>query len=49
MAYSPEREDPGNKKYKTETIPKVVGGNNFFQKLIMSFMEEYLKNSSSKF
>lgn len=27
LAYSPEREDPGNPKYQTETIPKVVGAN----------------------
>ncbi len=26
LAYSPEREDPGNPKYQTSTIPKVVGG-----------------------
>lgn len=26
MAYSPEREDPGNKNFCTATIPKVVGG-----------------------
>ena len=26
MAYSPEREDPGNKNFRTSTIPKVVGG-----------------------
>ena len=26
LAYSPEREDPGNKEYTTRTIPKVVGG-----------------------
>jgi len=26
LAYSPEREDPGNKEYSTKTIPKVVGG-----------------------
>lgn len=26
VAYSPEREDPNNAKYKTATIPKVVGG-----------------------
>ncbi|TYO93238.1 UDP-N-acetyl-D-glucosamine dehydrogenase [Desulfallas thermosapovorans DSM 6562] len=26
LAYSPEREDPGNPKFKTEVIPKVVGG-----------------------
>ncbi|MBW8002285.1 MAG: nucleotide sugar dehydrogenase [Planctomycetes bacterium] len=26
LAYSPEREDPGNKNFSTKTIPKVVGG-----------------------
>lgn len=26
LAYSPEREDPGNPKYRTSDIPKVVGG-----------------------
>ena len=26
LAYSPEREDPGNRKYTTKSIPKVVGG-----------------------
>lgn len=26
LAFSPEREDPGNKDYSTRTIPKVVGG-----------------------
>ena len=26
LAYSPEREDPGNKHFTTHTIPKVVGG-----------------------
>jgi UDP-N-acetyl-D-glucosamine dehydrogenase len=26
LAYSPEREDPGNETYGTATIPKVVGG-----------------------
>jgi len=26
LAYSPEREDPGNKNYTVQTIPKVVGG-----------------------
>lgn len=28
MAYSPEREDPGNKNFQTATIAKVVGGLN---------------------
>ena len=26
LAYSPEREDPGNLRYSTATIPKLVGG-----------------------
>lgn len=26
LSYSPEREDPGNAKYSTQKIPKVVGG-----------------------
>jgi len=26
LAFSPEREDPGNRSYSTETIPKVIGG-----------------------
>jgi len=26
LAYSPEREDPGNKNFQTSTIPKVIGG-----------------------
>jgi UDP-N-acetyl-D-glucosamine dehydrogenase len=26
LAFSPEREDPGNEKWNTKTIPKVVGG-----------------------
>ena len=36
MAYSPEREDPGNKNFKTETIPKVVGANNLNSKKLIS-------------
>jgi len=28
LAYSPEREDPGNARFQTGTIPKVVGGYN---------------------
>jgi UDP-N-acetyl-D-glucosamine dehydrogenase len=28
LAYSPEREDPGNKDFRTSTIPKVIGGYN---------------------
>lgn len=26
VVFSPEREDPGNKKFRTENIPKIVGG-----------------------
>jgi UDP-N-acetyl-D-glucosamine dehydrogenase len=26
LVYSPEREDPGNEKFETATIPKIVGG-----------------------
>ena len=26
LAYSPEREDPGNQRFSTQTIPKVIGG-----------------------
>ena len=26
LAYSPEREDPGNKEFSTDSIPKLVGG-----------------------
>ena len=28
LAFSPEREDPGNKKFQTRQVPKVVGGVN---------------------
>jgi UDP-N-acetyl-D-glucosamine dehydrogenase len=28
LAFSPEREDPGNKQFKTHEIPKVIGGIN---------------------
>tara|TARA_B100000212_G_scaffold161785_1_gene121644 strand:- start:3006 stop:4346 length:1341 start_codon:yes stop_codon:yes gene_type:complete len=30
LAYSPEREDPGNKKFSTPDIPKIVGSNHAF-------------------
>ena len=26
LAYSPEREDPGNDKYNTSNIPKIISG-----------------------
>jgi len=28
VAFSPEREDPGNKEFKTQQVPKVIGGVN---------------------
>ncbi len=34
LAYSPEREDPGNPKYKTSKIPKVVGANDEASRLL---------------
>ena len=38
MSYSPEREDPGNKKFKTQNIPKVIGADNILsKKLIKEF------------
>ena len=30
LAFSPEREDPGNAQFKTSTIPKIVGGDGDF-------------------
>ena len=32
LAYSPEREDPGNLDYSTETIPKVVGADTLVER-----------------
>lgn len=26
LAYSPEREDPGNRQFSADKIPKIVGG-----------------------
>ena len=39
LAYSPEREDPGNKEFRTSTIPKVVGG--YDKKSLKMAMEVY--------
>ena len=39
LAYSPEREDPGNKNFSTGTIPKVVGG--YGQESLRRAMEIY--------
>jgi len=44
MSYSPEREDPGNKKFKTENIPKVVGADHeASKKLIRLFYSKIFK------
>ena len=34
LAYSPEREDPGNPRYETSTIPKVVGANDDASRMV---------------
>src|SRR6266568_4829013 len=40
LAFSPEREDPGNSSYSTRSIPKVVGGiNNTSRDLAVSLYE----------
>lgn len=40
LTFSPEREDPGNKKFTTRTIPKVVGGINRISTEIASILYE---------
>jgi UDP-N-acetyl-D-glucosamine dehydrogenase len=53
VAYSPERIDPGNKKYTVERIPKVVGGINeecteIAVELYRSIIEEVIKVNDAK-
>ena len=53
IAYSPEREDPGNKKYSTQTIPKIVGANSKIAlsiavKLYGSIINEVIPVNSTK-
>ena len=44
LAFSPEREDPGNPNYQTTTIPKVVGGQGSFAlELAASFYRSFIK------
>jgi UDP-N-acetyl-D-glucosamine dehydrogenase len=44
LAFSPEREDPGNPNYHTTTIPKVVGGQGpFALELAASFYRSFIK------
>ena len=45
LSYSPEREDPGNKNFTTENIPKVIGANNILSKKLIK--EFYSKIFSS--
>ncbi len=45
LAFSPEREDPNNKDYRTGTIPKVVGG---FTKKCLKAAVPFTTPSSSK-
>jgi UDP-N-acetyl-D-glucosamine dehydrogenase len=52
VAYSPEREDPGNKSFTTTTIPKVVGadtpvGRELVRKLYATIVEQVISVSSA--
>ncbi len=40
VAYSPEREDPGNKDFDTSTIPKIVGANSKESRTLAKSMYE---------
>tara|TARA_B100000886_G_C20424886_1_gene493429 strand:- start:2590 stop:3918 length:1329 start_codon:yes stop_codon:yes gene_type:complete len=53
LVYSPEREDPGNKIYKTHNIPKIIGGctNNcalIAKKIYSQIIEEIIVLSSTR-
>ncbi|MEZ5902363.1 MAG: nucleotide sugar dehydrogenase [Alphaproteobacteria bacterium] len=44
LAFSPEREDPGNPNFETSTIPKVVGADNTQERdAAVSFYQGFLK------
>jgi UDP-N-acetyl-D-glucosamine dehydrogenase len=44
LAYSPEREDPGNRQFSTRNIPKVVGGtDDDSQRLAVALYETFLE------
>jgi UDP-N-acetyl-D-glucosamine dehydrogenase len=44
LAFSPEREDPGNPDYHTTTIPKIVGGQGTFAlELAAAFYRSFIK------
>jgi len=53
LAFSPERVDPANKRYKTSNIPKVIGGvttecGNLAKALYSNIITKVIKVSSSK-
>jgi UDP-N-acetyl-D-glucosamine dehydrogenase len=53
LAFSPEREDPGNKSFNTKTIPKIVGGHTpacleVAQALYSSALKETVAVSSTR-
>ncbi|QRK14175.1 nucleotide sugar dehydrogenase [Archangium violaceum] len=53
LAFSPEREDPGNKNFNTKTIPKIVGGHSpacleVAQALYASALKETVAVSSTR-
>ncbi|MGH7858814.1 MAG: nucleotide sugar dehydrogenase [Candidatus Binatia bacterium] len=53
LAFSPEREDPGNPGYSTRTIPKLVGGvtprcGDLAETLYRSFIERVVRVSSAR-
>ncbi|HYO67303.1 MAG TPA: nucleotide sugar dehydrogenase, partial [Archangium sp.] len=53
LAFSPEREDPGNKNFNTKTIPKIVGGHTpgcleVAQALYSSALKETVAVSSTR-
>jgi UDP-N-acetyl-D-glucosamine dehydrogenase len=53
LAFSPEREDPGNPRFSTRTIPKLVGGvtaacGELAEALYGSFLERVVRVSSAR-
>jgi UDP-N-acetyl-D-glucosamine dehydrogenase len=45
LAYSPEREDPGNRSFNTSTIPKVVGGqDSFTTEIACAFFRRFIEH-----
>ena len=52
LAFSPEREDPGNRRYDTAKIPKIVGADDEYARILASklygaFIEKIVPISSS--